>query len=64
MILSTLSTHVFSFINRTAYRKDLMMILLVTVIGLFLIWFFFFANPIDHRLTTNQITDRYISSIS
>lgn len=63
-MFSTLSSNVISFISRTAYRKEIMMVLMLKAIGLFLLWFFFFANPIDHRLTSNQIVDRYISSLS
>lgn len=62
-MLSTISSSLVAFFTRTAYRKDIMKILFVKAIGLFLLWFFFFANPIDHRLTTSQLTDRYFSSL-
>lgn len=51
-----------SFFTRTIYRKDIMAVLFLKAVGLFLLWFFFFAHPIDHRLTTNQLTERYLSS--
>lgn len=63
-MLSTLSSNLIAMLTRTAYRRDIMMILFVKAIGLFLLWFFFFANPIDHRLTTSQLKDRYFSSLS
>lgn len=63
-MLSTISSNFFAFITRTAYRKDIMMVLFLKAIGLFFLWFLFFAHPIDHRLTTNQLVDRYISSLS
>jgi hypothetical protein len=63
-MLTTISSGIMSFITRTRYRQDIMAVLLLKVIGLFLLWFFFFANPIDHRLTRNQLTERYISSAS
>jgi len=63
-MLSTIRSSLTAFATRTHYRKDIMGALLLKAIGLFLLWFFFFAHPIDHRLTTNQLTDRFTSSMS
>ena len=34
--------------------------LFFAAIALFAIWVFFFAHPVDHRLTTSQLTEKLV----
>ena len=63
-MISTLRSNLITFVTGTRYRKEIMSVLFLKAVGLFLLYIFFFAHPIDHRLTTNQLTERYLSSLS
>ncbi len=63
-MISTIRSNFIAFVTRNAYRKQITSVLFLKAIGLFLLWIFFFAHPVDHRLTTNQLTERFISSMS
>ncbi|HTM63584.1 MAG TPA: hypothetical protein VL360_03685 [Gammaproteobacteria bacterium] len=63
-MLAILAENIMSFVTRTAYRKDIIAILLIKAIGLFLLWIFFFANPVDVRLTRSQLADRYFDRLA
>lgn len=61
-MLSALKTNLFGFATRTRYRKEIISLLVLKVIGLFALWYLFFSHPTDHSLTRDQLTARYLTT--
>ncbi len=61
-ITNILRSSITSFITRTRYRIDIITALFIKLTALFLLWALFFSHPSEQLLTTNQLTDRFISA--
>lgn len=58
-MLATL-TNIKSFITRTAYRREIITILILKLAAIFLLWYLFFSHPVSHNLNLGMLTNRYL----
>ncbi|EKD70445.1 MAG: hypothetical protein ACD_46C00533G0006 [uncultured bacterium] len=60
-MLTTIKSNILAFTNRTPYRRDIFLVLILKLLALLVIWKLFFSHPIDHSLTTTQLAQHYLT---
>lgn len=50
------------FFNRNAYRKDILLVILLKLILLSLLWYCFFSHPVAETLNTEMLTAHYLTT--
>jgi hypothetical protein len=49
-----------SFVNRTPFRKEITMVILVKLFALFLLWWLFFSHPYTNMLNPANLSAHFI----
>ena len=49
------------FLTRNPYRKEISVIILLKLMGLMILWWFFFSNPVEEHLDRSQLVNHYMS---
>lgn len=48
------------FFAKNRYRREMLLVILLKLLGLFLLWKFCFSHPLSHTLTTDTLAKHYL----